>query len=247
MRSRSLGCTTSALAGGELGQRRARRHDASGVVERAGGHEAETVRVGRRRHRRRADAVPHVQRGPRRELLGGGLDRLLGGLLVFRRLAVASPGLIASEPVPAAATAPLPSDDRCDSSAATPGLIGSHERPVVTPSTSWNTISSGKSAIGSTAPSRARRSELGVDAGERRARPGRSRPARLRPSRGRSRRRSASRAPAAMRQSSIVVPSGVIRRATRCTRPSRLVLLPVLLAPHRGGQERRRRGRRRRR
>ena len=85
----------------------------------------------------------------------------------------------------------------------------------MTPSTCWNTISSGKSAIGQDRAVAAAADELGVDARERRARPGRSRPAPPRRSRGRSRRRSAPRAPAAMRQSCIVVPSGVISRARR--------------------------------
>ena len=158
MRSRSLGWTTSANPVASAAERRARRHDASGVVQRAGGHEAETVRVRRRRGRRCRRAVPAVQRRaapraprPRTPPPHPTPPRP-------RRRPRTSPGLIVvSEPVPLDSTTPVPSDERCDSSAATPGLIGSHDRPVVTPSTCWKVISSGKSAIGRTAPSRARR------------------------------------------------------------------------------------------
>ena len=77
----------------ERGERRARRHDAPGVVQRAGGHEAETVRVGRRRRGGRDGAVPHVQCRARLELLDRALDRSLGGVFVLRRVAGGQAGL----------------------------------------------------------------------------------------------------------------------------------------------------------
>ena len=138
--------------------------------------------------------------------------------------------MVTSAPVPLAATAPVPSDERCDSSAATPGGIGSHVRPVVTPSTCVKTISSGKSAIGSTAPSRARRTRSASTP----ACAGATRAISSWTSSTVSRPKSAPKRAAsswAMRQSSIVVPSGVMRRAWRITRPSRLVVVP-LFSPH---------------
>ena len=77
----------------ERGERRARRHDAPGVVQRAGGHEAETVRVGRRRRGGRHGAVPHVQCRARLELLDRALDRSLRGTFVLRRVAGGQAGL----------------------------------------------------------------------------------------------------------------------------------------------------------
>ena len=201
----------AARAGGERGQRRARRHDASGVVERAGGHEAQTVRVGRRRHRRRA-ARSHAcsagaPRASRRRL-----DRCLGGRSSSPALAAGEPGL--DRVGAGAARPPRRSErDRCDSSAATPGLIGSHERRSVRPSTCWNTISSGCSAIGSTdAVARAAHAASASTP----ANAGATRAISSCTSSTVSKSKSApkrSASSAAMRQSSIAVPSGVTLRA----------------------------------
>ena len=167
MRLRSLGCTTSAAPGASARERRARCCGASGVVQRAGGHEAETVRVDGHALRLRCDAVPGVERRraaavsaaasttrqqrrgrarPRRCRArldrGGGAGAALGHRAGAQRR-------------------------QCVSSDAIPGRIGSQETPAVKPCEAWSTISSGNSLIGSTAPSRARRMQRGVDAGVR--------------------------------------------------------------------------------
>ncbi len=188
----------------------------------------------RGRHRRRS------RRGPRRAARAAAASSSAAASTASSAAASSSsgpsplvrPGLIGSDPVPLAATAPVAErrevrlvggDPGLDRLPRASGREAEHRR--------WNTISSGKSAIGSTTPSRARRTSVGVDAGERRRDAGdlvlhlfdglevevdvEARRQLLR--------RCASRPSS--------VPSGVIRRATRCTRPSRLVVLPAF-SPH---------------
>ena len=163
-----------------------------------------------------------------------------------RSSASVSPGLmVLSEPVPLASTAPVPIDDRCVSSVAMPGGIGSHDARSVTPSAPWSRSRRGARRSG--APRRRGRGAAAsastpANAGATRAISSCTSSTRLEvevdaEARARARRRSASR-PSTCRR-------GVTSRATRCTRPSRLVVLPAF-SPHTVVGSTRRRARRRR-
>ena len=94
MRSRSLGWTTSATPVASAASDGLDDTMRAGVVERAGGHEAETVGVGWRDVAGRDRAVPLVQRRPGLELLDRGLDRSFRGASSSGASPVARPGLI---------------------------------------------------------------------------------------------------------------------------------------------------------
>ena len=181
---------------------------ASVVVEPPTHHEAQSVRVARGHVDVRHAAVPGAQLGLRRRSVA----TLRGS--VAATLASASGRSVAASPST---------------------LIGSHEVPE--PSSARidsarvrSTSSSRCSLNGSTTPSRARRSSAASTPAER----GRDAASSSVTSSTVARSKSApsrSASSPAMRQSSIAVPSGATLRPTRCTRPSRLVTLPVF-SPH---------------
>ena len=234
MRLRSLGCTTSALA-----RRRARR--APGPSTRCDRRRRACGRPRGGDCTRRAAwapaasiaAVPHVERrgaprAPRRRprppprptpSSSSGASPL------------ASPGLIGSEPVPLAATAPVPERRQVRLVGGDAGL----DRLPRAAGGDARARAGTRSRRGSRRSGAPRRRAPGARGRRRRRRTtGATRAISSCTSSTVSNPKSTSKRAAsscAMRQSSIVVPSGVMRRARRSTRPSRLVVLPPF-SPH---------------
>ena len=210
---------------------------APGVVEGARHHEAETVGVGR--FGRPWPARRRSTRGARARLERGGrlLHQLRDGLGVAA-VRLGEPGLDRAERPGAARL------DRAGAHRRQVRLVGGDARAGSAPTTrrrSRRAPSGARSRRGARRSAAPRRRARGAPARRRRlrtpARRARARPARRRRARSRTRRRSATPSSPAIRQSSIVVPSGVTSCATRCTRPSRFDIVPVFSPHTRRGQE----------
>ena len=200
MRARSLGCTRRPGSGDEPLQQRRLRDQATFVVQRATDHEAQSVRVARRRLGLGRAAVPARRARARR--------RRRSTSTSAAGSSGASPStLIGSQEVPDPSSAMIERSrvrstisSRCAAIGSDDTVAGALARSsAVTPASAGATR-----AISSVTSSTVARS--------------RSRPSR-------------SASSAAMRQSSIAVPSGATLRPTRCTRPSRFVTVPAF-SPH---------------
>ena len=236
MRSRSLRCTSSSIGCDQRCERRRAHGDAAPVVQRAPGHEAESVRV----------APGSVVPAPPARPTGGGWGAPRSAARAASASASASAGsapgtsvsvrpgfTVVLAPVPLASTTPVAHvrrDPLLGGDGAgldrLPRRVGERDADRE-PSTS----SSWCSTSGSTTPSRARSQQPGVDARERgrdavRSRPGPRRQLEVEVHAEAQRelaRRCASRHGRAVRARSAA--------PTRCTRPSRLVTLPAF-SPH---------------